>query len=421
MAQIALQTAQKDTLRGTGTARETARTARLKESLPEGIQIARHVDNRKKPFYVRFGPDRKVEPFASESVRNDRAEQLALDLRTVGTAALEYDPSQSRAFAAFCERTGATLPVIEKLWQLHSASVIDGMPVKEAVAKYLKLRITEDIDEHDDTYRHMKKHLLQVLCGGVGELPLNRVTADMLRDLLAGLKDRKGKGPASSTTKRNYRKDWYTFFGRAVRERWVAENPCKVVIPPKVAKKEIKFLSLKDAFHFFKEAVNSPIGRRLAIEAFTGLRVSSAARLEESEVNPKNRSIVLPAGKHKMGERFVVQHYPPNVDAWHNLPGQRWDIGESYFDQLKKQVFLLSKVRNTGNVLRHSFCTYHVAAYGDASKTATILTHRNPTMLYQHYNGRCDSQEEALAYFSITPEMVKLTWEKFCELNGLKP
>lgn len=400
--------------------REAGRTAKLRKSLPRGIAIGKTSDRRKSPFYVRHGRDRHMKTFASESERNDRAEQLALDAREQGTDVLNFDPRHYRAFVDFCTRTGATLPAMEKLWALHSASIADGMPVKEAVAKYLKLRLAEDIKENSDTYRHMKKHLLEVLCGALGRLPLNRVTADMLRELLARLKNRKGKGPATNTTKFNYRKDWRTFFARAVRERWTKENPCDIVVPPKAESKEIQFLSLKDAFHFFKEAVNFPIGRRLALEAFAGLRVSSAARMEEVEIRLKNRSIILPAEKHKMGERNVVQGYPTNLDAWHDLAGQRWDIGESYYDQIKGKVFAAAKVRNTGNVLRHSFATYHVAFEGNAAKTATIMTHHNPTMLYRHYNGRCESNEEAKAYFTITPETVKLSWEEFQTINNLK-
>lgn len=54
------------------------------------------------------------------------------------------------------------------------------------------------------------------------------------------------------------------------------------------------------------------------------------------------------------------------------------------------------------NVLRHSFATYHLAACKDAAKTAVLLTHRNPSMLYQFYKGRA-SEAEGKAYFEIGP------------------
>jgi hypothetical protein len=55
------------------------------------------------------------------------------------------------------------------------------------------------------------------------------------------------------------------------------------------------------------------------------------------------------------------------------------------------------------NALRHSFCTFHCALYGDAGKTATLLTHRgNVAILYQHYKGNA-GRPDAERYFGIMP------------------
>ena len=50
-------------------------------------------------------------------------------------------------------------------------------------------------------------------------------------------------------------------------------------------------------------------------------------------------------------------------------------------------------VTHPGNVLRRSFCSYHVAANKDAARTAVILCHANPSMLYQHYKGRATEND----------------------------
>jgi integrase len=180
-----------------------------------------------------------------------------------------------------------------------------------------------------------------------------------------------------------------------------------------VPEKTKAFLSLREAFDFFKAAAKSAIGARLAVEGFAGLRVSSSARMEEHEVRIEEGGIELPAGKHKLERRFFVQGFPENLFTWLELPNQRWDISESTYDHWKIRVFDQSGVKNPGNVLRHSFCTYHIAAYGDASKTATLLTHRGPAMLYRHYLGRGVSRKEALLYFAITPKSVEGTFEQF--------
>ncbi|ACB75217.1 hypothetical protein Oter_1934 [Opitutus terrae PB90-1] len=65
-------------------------------------------------------------------------------------------------------------------------------------------------------------------------------------------------------------------------------------------------------------------------------------------------------------------------------------------------MFRLAGIQNPGNVLRHSFCSYHVAKHKDAARTAVILCHANPRMLYQHYKGRATAAD-ATKYFQILP------------------
>lgn len=411
-AQIAILSAQKSTGLRTTSAREMQRTERLKSSLPEGISIRTWGDGRRKPYYVRFGPDKKVESFEFEGDRNDRAEKLAEIARTQGSQGLDYDPIEWRAYVDFKRQSGATLEELKKLWNAAHHLVKSTILTKDAVKRYLALRLAEDIREKSDTHRHIKK-ALDALLPALGELHLGKVTADMLRPILASLKDRKGKGEASSTTKRNYRKDWNTFFKRAVREKWIQENPVETITPPKLVWKEAAVFTLEQAFRFFQAARNSPIGARLAVEAFAGLRVSSSARLAENEIRREEGGIELPAGKHKLEKRYFVEGFPENLFAWLDLPDQRWDISESTYDQYKARVFAVAGLKNPGNVLRHSFCTFHIAAFRDASKTATLLTHRNPTMLYQHYRGKGVTHKEGKAYFQITPEAVGGTFEAF--------
>ena len=36
------------------------------------------------------------------------------------------------------------------------------------------------------------------------------------------------------------------------------------------------------------------------------------------------------------------------------------------------------------NGLRHSFASYHLAGFGDAMKTATLLGHKDPSVVHNH-------------------------------------
>lgn len=67
-----------------------------------------------------------------------------------------------------------------------------------------------------------------------------------------------------------------------------------------------------------------------------------------------------------------------------------------------KKAFARAEVKNPGNILRHSFCSYHIALNRDAAATAVLLTHRSPAMLYQHYRGRA-THADAEAFFALRP------------------
>ena len=72
----------------------------------------------------------------------------------------------------------------------------------------------------------------------------------------------------------------------------------------------------------------------------------------------------------------------------------------------KSQLFTDAKVPHPKNCLRHSACTYHVAAFKDPGKTATMLCHTDQQLLWSTYNGRA-AQAEGKRYFAITPDSIR--------------
>lgn len=374
---------------------EARRSARLAKSLPARITIGEWKDGRRKRFFLRHGVDKQMLSFEHESQRNDAAEKLASEVQGEGLNVLEFHGAEWKAYQDFLREANTSLAELKELHRLYAKKT--NMSVADSVTQYRKLRSTEGLNA--DSLRHTKK-ILERFVDTWGSLPLVQITPDHIRDWLAQLKRQHDFHPQ---TLRHHRKEVATLFSYARREQWVRDNPCDAVIPPKVDAKEAAVLGLKDALSLFKEALGSPIASKLALEAFAGLRVSSAARLKPEEIDWEHLGLTLPAAKNKLEKRFYVGPLPENLFTWLKLPGQAWDISESYYDKLKAQVFTAAHVKNPGNVLRHSFCTYHIAAYLDASKTATLLTHSNPAMLYQHYRGKGVTQQDGLAYFQISP------------------
>jgi integrase len=202
------------------------------------------------------------------------------------------------------------------------------------------------------------------------------------------------------------------FFNRAVAEGWVNRNPCKAVqLPKDEPAGEVSVLSAADTARLFEANKDKRVAVYMALEAFAGLRFSSAFRLERSDINIEEKTILLPAAKHKTGRRYLLENLPENVWAWiknafsikdpHWLR-RPWRMGRVLYDREKNEAFKRAGIPRSPNILRHSFCSYHVAKHQDAAKTALLMQHANQSMIYRHYRGVA-SQVDAEKYFAVTP------------------
>lgn len=163
---------------------------------------------------------------------------------------------------------------------------------------------------------------------------------------------------------------------------------------------------------------------RLAFEAFGGARYTTAARLRHRHIQWEDQGIEMPGYLHKSGERHFVQGWPANLWAWmKHAPDACWDLSARQYADLKREAFVragfkppepspeekhewtreqLAAFEAMRNVLRHSFGTYHLAAYRKPSETLELMTKTSLRSLNRDYRGRA-TQASALEYFSIMP------------------
>jgi len=241
---------------------------------------------------------------------------------------------------------------------------------------------------------------------------LAKISPDDVRALIASL-------PFAQVTKRNHFKRLNALYNWAKLVQLVTVNPCEAVEAPQRASEDVTVLPVKDAFALFKTAwtLRPEVCARLALEAFAGVRFGTASQLVKEDVNFSDLGVNLPAEKGKktgkVRRRHYIEHLPENLWPWLKAaPPESWTLTRRQYLSLKSDVFRLARVNNPGNVLRHSFCSYHVSLNADAAKTAVILTHTNQVMLKEHYRGRATSADGKI-YFAITPNAIALSWEKF--------
>jgi site-specific recombinase XerD len=366
---------------------------------PRGICYSFRPERAGAPFFLhwREGNRRRAASFPSVAAREKAAKALAQKRTTHGADVLTFNPAEWRVWLAFKKAVGDVDPLrIAHEWLAanRKAALAATTTVRDASANYLKSREADGIAKA--TLTHAKMDMGRFV-QQFGDRNLD-VSSDDIRAWLSTL-------PFGEVTKRNHYKRVRAFYTWARLEGLISSNPCDGVRSPARETDEISVLTVDDAKKLFATAkqLRPQVCVRLALEAFAGLRFSSAARLIRSDINFADKGITLPAAKLKTRKRHYIDGLPDNLWRWlSEAPDAAWTLTERQYLSLKGEAFRLAGVHNPGNVLRHSFCSYHVAEHKDAARTAVILCHASPRTLYQHYKGRATSADAA-RYFAISP------------------
>lgn len=366
---------------------------------------------RPSPYGVQWllNGQRKTEYFTTEADRDRKVRELQRDAQS-GAVFFRLTAREAADYRLFRQAIGDT-PWEEVVagWRAHTtARQNDNCPVtaEEALPHYLKHvagRVAAgDLTPAAASHRRTKARMF---CAAHAGVRLDAFTTDEVEDWLKGL------GFTSGGTFNSYLKNIADFFKLFAsrdtplgRERQLAANPCDgIERKSEAVEAEVTILPVEDTRTLFRFALKHypQALPRLALEAFAGLRFSTAQRLHESDINFEDRGISLPADTNKRQRFFHLDQLPENLWPWLELGGG-WGMNASQWMHLKTRLFAEAKVAHPRNVLRHSFATYHVAAYKNPGLTATILTHANQRKLWGVYNGRA-KQADGLAYFAITP------------------
>jgi integrase len=367
---------------------------------PRGIRYALR-PGLPKPFLLHWrGADgvRKCTSFPDEKMRERAAKTLAEKRLAHGRTIMNFNPREWALWEKFRAVIGDADPLeVARFWIARGGSTQakPTLTVGELVKAYLAARETDGVGKA--SLSHTRGDLAR-LVEKFGSTPADRVTADQLRAWLAAL-------PFAPTTKRNHHKNGAAAWNWAMREELCSANPWRNVEKPPMTTDEVCVLSVPDAVKFFTTArQHRPEAcAKFALEAFCGLRASTAARVEKSEIDFAAGGIRIPAAKIKTARPQYIDGLPENLWAWLRATSEEsWALTGKDYERAKSDVFRLAGVVNPGNVLRHSFCSYHVAQYRDAARTAVILCHTSPRTLYRHYKGIATAADAA-AYFSILP------------------
>ena len=411
---------------------------------PRGIRYKDRPD-RPTPYYLIWTEadeaDREGKPkerslsYDTADAREIAARALADKLKKTGDVVLDFDPDEWRRYQDFRSLIGVGVdPILvahEWLASKQGKPLATGLKVSEAFEKYLVLRDGEK-SWGVDSRRHAKKHL-ERFCRVFGERRLYEVSTDEVRAWLSDLKDDDGKtiGPYG---KKDHRKNVNTFFTYAIREKWGArENPVAVIKPPKTDDGDPVVITVRDAFEYFKCNRDERLVGRVAMEAFGGIRYTTAGKIQKAGIFLQTRGIRMAANIHKSGlkdgrARFR-QGQPDNLWAWLNhAPETCWEMTPLNYREAKRYAWIRAELRPSelltdadkaksealDNTWRHSFISYHLARYKSVPLAQYLAQHQSSRQT-QEYEGLAD-ETDAARFFMITPASVQLTWEQFMAL-----
>ena len=239
-----------------------------------------------------------------------------------------------------------------------SLSASPAPPLVEVVNSFL---LSKARAGRSDRYLRQLRVSLRSLVAGRERTPVDQVTAADLDSWIRG----RGWG---ARTVRGYAADAAGLFAWAMRRGWVRENPVRGVDLPRSMPGQVRILPPDQVASLLESAAAEDVGvaRVLALRFFAGLRSAETLRLREEDI--REGFVHVSAEKSKTRSRRVVR-ISPNLAAWLALPGGPLPVSE------KRMRRVLTRRELPPNCARHSFCSYHLASFGNAGQTALEAGH----------------------------------------------
>lgn len=367
------------------------------------IRAIERKDGRKHRYGIAYplpgGKRKKVFRWTTKRARDD---QLSIDRELAmyeGTAGMAASASDVQLLADLREILPENVDPREaaRFYVDHHAAV-KSVPLKDAVRGYLHtLQIRKLSWEY---IGHCRRELGKLEDHFGSRYDLSGISGtDMVR-FLAAL-------PLSPRTKENYRSHYERFFRWCMKSGWIVHSPMEAIDSIRVAETDPNVMPVADVRTLLNECLksNPRAAPFMALAFFAGMRSSQIPRLKRGDLNFEERGITLPGATHKTRKRFYVEGHEDNLWAWLEPLRKKksWKpFADSTFRDWRERAYLVAGIEYPHNGARDSFCSYHIALHNDASRTATLLTHRGVNMLYSHYRGKA-LKRDAVEYFRITP------------------
>ncbi len=214
---------------------------------------------------------------------------------------------------------------------------------------------------------------------------------------------------SGAVTQNNFLRLLNVMMEHALKRGYVASNPLSRVEKLDTRGGEIHALTVAEAESLLR-ACDDALLPVIAIGLFAGIRPEETMRLDWRHIHwphgDKPGNIEVKALHAKTGQRRLVRILP-NLQAWLApfgertgavYPGGKWN----YYRRLPGLRTKAGVTRWPNDVLRHSFCSYHIAKFNDAAFLALQMGHASTRLIFTNYR-EVVHPDAAERYFNLLP------------------
>ena len=290
--------------------------------------------------------------------------------------------------------------------------------VRQAVARHPKAdkTVAEVVAEivHDREANGRSDKYITDLAGRLGQFAsaftttISSVNPAQVRTYIQGLRNTDGS-PLAARSRENHRRLIVTLFQHAAQQGYVARDTAADITNiqgPRVVAGPTGIFT-PNQIRQILVALTRTDRVICALGAFCGLRSAELGRLRWENIRMDQRVLVIDAGQTKTASRRVIP-MPDNAIVWitplipTDASGRisRHDHPDYQGEHLAETAKALG-IPWVRNGLRHSWCSYRLAATKNAALTAHEAGN-SPQILHRHYN-ELVTEAEANEWFAVVP------------------
>ena len=338
---------------------------------------------------------RKILTRSTRKEAKQEAARIRARFNRVGSDALKLSDEKLRDAVRAYEKLGNRLSLVETVdfYLLHAQGEGGVITIGELVDAYEHDRRRSGRAEATLVDLHAR---LGRFANEFGETQATHISTRCLEDWLDTIK--------TPTAKRNMRVHLSGLFNFALKRRYVVVNPVTAITTPKIRKdRRPGILTVPQCRHLMQTVKESDpeVTTWFTLALFAGLRPKEAERMDWRDIDLDRGDVFVSAAISKNAHDRYVTLQPTAVE-W-LLPHRKRSGPVFWSRRAYNRVRRKADIEWSHDVLRHSFGSYHLAAFRNAGDTAEQMGHKSDTsMLFRHYR-RATRQEDGTAFFDIRP------------------